>query len=138
MKTEFLLDTCAVIWIATNQPMSERARMSIEETLADGDAVAVSAITAWELGLLSRKGRLPSTRPPLDLFNAFADADGIEVTEMSPEILIGSSFLPGDIHNDPADRIIIATARALDLTVVTRDRAVLDYAEQGYVRALAC
>jgi transcriptional regulator with XRE-family HTH domain len=52
--------------------------------------------------------------------------------------LIDSSFLPGDFHDDPADRIIVATARAFDLTVVTRDRAILAYARQGYVLALPC
>ncbi len=53
-------------------------------------------------------------------------------------MLIDYSFLPGEFHNDPVDRIIVATARALALTVVTRDKAILDYARQGYVLALPC
>ena len=56
----------------------------------------------------------------------------------TPAIFVDSSFLPGPIHRDPADRIIVATARALDLTVVTSDRLILDYAARGHVRALAC
>lgn len=63
---------------------------------------------------------------------------GVWVEALSPEVLIESSFLPGQLHNDPADRILIATARALDLTLVTRDRAILDYAMLGHVRALSC
>jgi PIN domain nuclease of toxin-antitoxin system len=47
-------------------------------------------------------------------------------------------MLPGPVHGDPADRILIATARALDLTIVTRDSAILDYSARGHVRALPC
>lgn len=57
---------------------------------------------------------------------------------MPPSILLGSSFLPGKPPNDPADRIIAATARDLDATLLTRDRMLLDYAEQGHIRAIAC
>jgi PIN domain nuclease of toxin-antitoxin system len=49
-----------------------------------------------------------------------------------------SSFLPGSIHNDPADRIIAATAREYGFTVMTRDRALLAYAAEGHLSALAC
>ncbi len=57
---------------------------------------------------------------------------------MSPEILIASSFLPGNLRRDPADRILVATAREHDYVLLTRDAALLDYALEGYVQALAC
>ena len=57
---------------------------------------------------------------------------------MPAELLIESQSLPGDIHKDPYDRIIAATAREYGYTVMTRDRALLDYAAQGYLSALAC
>ena len=57
---------------------------------------------------------------------------------MSADLLIESQSLPGDIHKDPYDRIIAATAREYGYTVMTRDRALLDYAAQGYLSALAC
>jgi PIN domain nuclease of toxin-antitoxin system len=46
--------------------------------------------------------------------------------------------LPGRLHDDPIDRILVATARREGLTLITRDRAILDYAAQGHVRALPC
>jgi len=49
-----------------------------------------------------------------------------------------SSFLPGSLHRDPADRIIAATAREYGHTVITRDRALLDYARQGHLAAVEC
>jgi PIN domain nuclease of toxin-antitoxin system len=60
------------------------------------------------------------------------------LAELSPQILIASSFLPGDPPTDPADRIFAATAREYGYTLVTRDRPLLDYAEQGHLKALAC
>lgn len=63
---------------------------------------------------------------------------GAEVTNVSLQVLVASSFLPQPIHGDPADRIIIATARERDLTIITRDRAILSYGNAGHVRTLAC
>ena len=57
---------------------------------------------------------------------------------MPPDILIGSSFLPGKPPRDPADRILAVTAREYGYQLVTRDRPLLDYADQGHIRALAC
>lgn len=75
---------------------------------------------------------------PQSIFSGFLKLPGVQALELTADILIDSSLLPGELHGDPADRIIITTARALDLTVVTRDRHILDYADRGYVRALAC
>jgi PIN domain nuclease of toxin-antitoxin system len=138
MKTRLLLDTCAVIWIAREEPMATDAEAAIDASFADDLAVGVSPITAWELGLLERRGRLPATVSSRALFERFASTEGIQIEALPASILIDSSFLPGDFHNDPADRIIVATARASQMTVVTRDRAILDYARKGYVLALAC
>jgi PIN domain nuclease of toxin-antitoxin system len=55
-----------------------------------------------------------------------------------PDVLIASSFLPGSPPSDPIDRIIIATARENDLTLVTRDRKILAYGEAGYISVLKC
>jgi PIN domain nuclease of toxin-antitoxin system len=57
---------------------------------------------------------------------------------MPPELLIASSYLPGDPPRDPADRIIVATARDLGATLITRDRALLGYGEQGHVSVVEC
>jgi PIN domain nuclease of toxin-antitoxin system len=59
-------------------------------------------------------------------------------TALDIDILANSCALPGQPPNDPADRIIIATARESDMTIVTRDHLILDYARAGHVRAMAC
>lgn len=57
---------------------------------------------------------------------------------MPAELLIESQSLPGNIHKDPYDRIIAATAREYGYTVMTRDRALLDYGQEGYLSAVEC
>ena len=57
---------------------------------------------------------------------------------MSPDVLIASSYLPGKPPKDPIDRIIAATARELGATLVTRDRALLGYGEQGHIAVVEC
>jgi PIN domain nuclease of toxin-antitoxin system len=138
MTNRLLLDTCAVIWMAIDATIETAAREAIDAAFAGGRQIGVSSISAWELGLLARQGRLPAAVSPLALFERFVRPDGIQVESLTPSILIDSSYLPGEFHNDPADRIIVATARALELVIVTRDRAILDYAERGYVMAMPC
>ncbi len=138
MTDDFLLDTCAIIWIALNQPMRPEAVAAMNRAFAAEQRVRVSPISAWELGLLSAKGRLPTVRSPMDIFGETITTPGVRIEALSPEVLVEASFLPGRLHRDPADRILVATARRLDLTLVTRDQVILDYAHQGHVRALSC
>lgn len=136
--SELLLDTCAAIWLSQQATMLPQAVAAIDEASDLGLSLRLSLITAWELGLLERSGRAPMAGSPHAIFQSFLKLPGVQPQQLTADILIESSLLPGELHGDPADRIIIATARALDLTVVTRDRHILDYAEKGYVRALAC
>lgn len=137
MKTRLLLDTCAVLYTSEGR-LADNALSALDLAFDEGEPVRVSAITAWEVGLLASRGRLPTATPPSRYFAEFVGQPGIRLEPATPSILIDSSFLPTPIHGDPADRIIIATARALDLTIVTSDRLILDYAARGHVRALAC
>ncbi|HVY51580.1 MAG TPA: type II toxin-antitoxin system VapC family toxin [Devosia sp.] len=133
-----MLDTCAIIWMALDEPIRPEARAAMKEAAMAAQSVGVSPISAWELGLLSAKGKLPAAQSPAAIFADVLATPGVRVEALTPSILIDSSFLPGGLHRDPADRILIATARALDLMLVTRDEAILDYASAGHVRALAC
>ncbi len=72
--------------------------------------------------------------PPYGLF----DVPGVRLADMSPDLLTASSCLPGKPPRDPADRILPATARDLGATLITRDRALLDYGGQGHIGVVAC
>ena len=138
MAVSLLLDTCAAIWITENEGLSEEAVDAMDDAHAAGLPVFVSPITAWERGLLSAVGRLRSPLQPLAWFERLIRDSKLTIAPLTPSILIDSSFLPSPLHRDPADRILIATARALDLTLITRDRPILAYSDKGHVRALAC
>lgn len=88
--------------------------------------------------MLVRKGKIALTMPPLTWFDKVVDHPAVTLAMLTHEALIDSSFLPGEPPGDPADRIIVATARNLRCSVVTRDRPILAYAKLGHVSALEC
>ena len=133
-----LLDTCAALWLAGREPMSPESLDALAKARVDGATIAVSPMTAWEIGLLNSRGRLPLLMDPVVWFRMFATQAWLTVAPLTPDILIQSSFLPGQPPRDPADRIIAATARALGFRIVTRDRLLLDYADAGHLEAIAC
>lgn len=135
-----LLDTCAVIWLATGEPLHGDAADSVTcAALADG--VFVSPISAWEIGLLSRPktGRALTFLPdPATWFARFMDGAGIKPAPFDARIAIASSHLPDPIHGNPADRLLIATARHLGLPIMTRDTKIIAYGAAGHVAVIAC
>lgn len=138
MARPLLFDTCAAIWFMEDAPFAAAADRAVSEALGDGIPIAVSPITAWEVGLLVSKKRLVLSIEPLEWFERMLREPGIELVEMPPRVLIASSALPGDPPNDPADRIIAATAREFGMAVVTRDRALTGYAKSGHVELIVC
>ncbi len=133
-----LLDTHTAIWIVEDQPLADEAVGAIDNAYRSGNEILVSAITAWEIGLLVSRNRLGLSTTPERWFQQLLAVPGVRLAELSPSVLIASSFLPGDPPRDPADRIIIATAREHGATLITRDGLILKYAEHGQVSTIAC
>ncbi len=136
--SDLLLDTCAMIWTGNGDSLSPQAVECLNASHRKGRRVHISPLSAWELGLLVSRDRLRLTRPVADWFEEYVNGGRLTLAGLSPGILAESSFLPGNPPVDPADRILIATARAGDLTIVTRDRLILAYAAKGHVRVLRC
>ena len=89
--------------------------------------MGISAISCWEVAKLVEKGRLVLPCPIADwLENALA-YPGITLLPLTPEIAVESTTLPRSFHKDPADQIIVATARIHDCLLVTADQEILDY-----------
>jgi len=138
--TAVLLDTCAVIWLANGDPLENDAGDKITHAaLADG--VFVSPISAWEIGMLARPkaGRAITFLPdPATWFARFMAGPAIKPAAFTAEIAIAASGLPEPLHSDPADRLLIATARHLAMPIVTRDAKIIAYAAAGHVSAIPC
>ncbi len=135
--TIVLLDTHVWIWVVNGGPerLSADAREVIEAAALDS-ALAVSAISAWEVAMLEAKGRLQLQMDCRDWVTTSTRRAGLRVVPLLAEIAVSSTRLPGEFHGDPADRIIAATARHEGAVIVTRDHSLLAYAQSGFLRAI--
>ena len=124
-----LLDTCALLWLASaDAALSQRARSRIE----DAELVYVSAISAWEVALKAKKGELVLPISADEWFRRAVEQHGIVVLALGTDDLLASVALP-DHHRDPADRFILAQALAHDLCVVTSDAMFAKYGVETVV-----
>lgn len=132
-----LLDTHVWIWMVQNVPDRIVAHVVEEmERAAGSGGLLVSAISVWEVAMLQARGRISLSLGLDDWVRKGLTAPGVRLAELTPEILMESTRLPGLPHGDPADRMLIATARKLGTALVTRDAAILSYAREGHVSAL--
>ena len=110
-----VLDTHIWIWLINGDDRLGSSRsLDLINRAASRSRVRISAISIWEIGMLEAKGRISLPSDCLQWVNTALSAPGIVLEPISPEIAISSSKLPGDFHGDPADRLIVATARILD------------------------
>lgn len=134
-----VLDTHVWIWVVEGDrtALSASAIEAIEKAAAGG-ALRVSAMSVWEVAMLEAKGRISLSRPVDDWAQAALQTPGVRLLPLTPEIAIGSTRLPGAPHGDPADRILMASARHLGGQLATCDGGILDYAAGGRVKVLNC
>ena len=135
--SRLLLDPHIWIWLMNGDDdnLDSLTVTAIEEAAAHG-RVYVSAISVWEVAMLESKGRIRLSRDCLDWVRQALDAPGVLLLPLSPEISVASSRLPGKFHGDPADRILAASARLHDLSIVTHDERILAYGAEQYVSVL--
>jgi PIN domain nuclease of toxin-antitoxin system len=131
-----LLDTHTLLWMVEGHP-----RLGIEASkalnrAARQDCIAVSAITPWEIAVLVSKKRIDLHQDPLEWLSAALLLPGVHLVPLEPEISVASTRLPFDMHADPADRILVATARHLGAVLATADRTLLDLARKGHFKTL--
>lgn len=138
LVNDLLVDTCAAIWILSDELLGSDVESAIADAIERGSRLVISPISAWEVGMLMSRGRLTLPFSSYEWYARLAGLPDVVVAPLLPKIMIDSSFLPGVPPRDPADRVIIATAREMGYRIVTRDRKILDYAEKGHVMALAC
>ena len=130
-----LLDTHVLIWaVADDDRLGLEAGANIRESAAR-DGVLVSAITPWEIAMLVGKGRLALDRPIDAWIEETFGLPGVRLAPITPRIAVESVGLPGQFHADPADRLIVATARVSGAALLTADQAILSYASNGHLHA---
>ena len=123
-----LLDTHAwVWWVTDDRRLSRPARRTIERS-ASRRQLWLSLISVWEVAKNVEKARLVLDRPVADWLDRATSAAGLQLADLTVPILVESCRLPTPFHGDPADQIIVATARDRDAAIVTRDARIREYA----------
>lgn len=124
MSQGVLLDTCALIWL-----VADSTRLSSKQKLALSGATTrfVSAISCAELACLVERGRIEIDRHWKSWFDYYTELNGIQICDINYNIVTEAYSLPAPFHRDPCDRIITATARTLNLSLITDDRKLIDY-----------
>jgi PIN domain nuclease of toxin-antitoxin system len=131
-----LLDTHALVWLLFGEPMLGPLAHKSIQLASRTDRLLVSAITPWEIALLVSKRRIDLRQDVLEWLGSALRLPGVKLVPLSPEISVASTRLPWEMHTDPADRILAATARHMGAVLVTADRNLLEYAEGKHFRAL--
>ena len=131
---KLVLDTHALVWwVSSPGELSRKAARALEKALNDEALVFASSVSIWEIGMLMRKGRLAL---PASLSDWVRTVEAIPLLRFEPvgnSVAVDSVQLPDFTHPDPADRLIVATARALDATLITKDQVLRRY---RHVRSL--
>jgi PIN domain nuclease of toxin-antitoxin system len=121
-----LLDTHVWIWWVQGEPrLSRLSALRVEQ--AESTGIGISAISCWEVAKLVAYRRLELPLSIDDWLAAALDYPGVELLPITPRIAVESTQLPGEFHKDPADQIIVATARVLRCAVMTADQKICAY-----------
>ena len=122
-----LLDTHAWVWFISNpEKLSSKAMKSIDKAMQEND-VLISCISAWELALLVQKKRLELTMDVSEWISSSEQLPFIRFISIDNGIAVHSVYLPQPLHNDPADRIIIATSMKYGAPIVTMDEKIKNF-----------
>lgn len=122
-----LIDTHVLVWwISEPEKLSEKANKALEQEKKSG-IILVSSITVWEIYLLIKKGRLQLTMDTDSWLENIENLPFIQFIPVDNVIAAKSVTLPGEFHSDPADRIIVATARERGISLITSDERIKKY-----------
>jgi PIN domain nuclease of toxin-antitoxin system len=134
----WLLDTHIWLWYAEgDSDQLKPAAIKRLDEMRHGEGLWVSAISVWEVGVLAAKSRVQLSVPLRDWVDRALQVPGVYLAQLDALCAVESTLLPGELPGDPADRFLIATARTQGRILATRDRAILNYAKQGLVGAVA-
>lgn len=131
-----LLDTHIWLWLILGDKSLKKTIINVIKKAAVHHTIYVSAISMWEIAMLEHHDRITLGSPTGEWIHRALSTPGINLAHLSPEIMVDSVKLPDNFHKDPADRMIVATARTMNLTLITRDKSILEYSRRGYVRTI--
>jgi PIN domain nuclease of toxin-antitoxin system len=120
-----LLDTHVWVWAVENDPLLKLKHIEILEQ--NPDSLVISAVSLWEVSMLVAKGRMRTRYPLKEWFDFATSTFGIAILPLPPDVAQEAYELPGKFHEDPADRLIVATARIHNCLLLTEDSKIKKY-----------
>lgn len=132
-----VLDTHVFIWLLNGDiTLSLKLRKIIGKVLSEGN-VYLSAISCWEIAMLEQRKRIILTKPCIEWIHEGLSHSGIQILALTPEISVESCQLPDFSHGDPADRMIIASARLTNAHLVTYDQTIIAYGKKHHINIVS-
>jgi PIN domain nuclease of toxin-antitoxin system len=131
-----LLDTHVIVWLAEGLSDLPATSRDLIDRAARKDGLAVSPISFWEIAMLHSRQRVTLSLPVQQWRELVLGNPSITEVPLTGEIAIESVLLPGSFHNDPADRMLVATSRLNSWQLATRDSGILAYADAGHVNSV--
>nr|WP_253308070.1 type II toxin-antitoxin system VapC family toxin [Rickettsia endosymbiont of Ceutorhynchus assimilis] len=136
MNDLILLDTHVVLWTMLEpNKLSETVRQYIN-IKQENKLLFLSSISLWEIAILEHKKRININQPIKGFLQSVTNIKGLSIKNISAEIAAESSLLMNGFHNDPADKLIVATAKCYNATLLTRDQKILTWAKFGHIKSL--
>ena len=136
MNNPIVLDTHVLLWsLLRPEELQEDIRQRIA-VAQENNQLLVCSISLWEIAMLKSKRRINIYEPIRDFLESITNIDGLSVKDISTEVAAESVQLMDDFHGDPADRIIVATAKCYGATLLTRDQKILTWANLGHIKSL--
>ena len=132
-----LLDTHVWIWLMNaDKRLDQKKYLKLIEQYSSADAVRISAISVWELGMLVAKGRLTLSRGIYQWVQESLNGRGISLEQLSVDILLESTLLGDGRHGDPADRMILSTAKNINAMIMTADDKMIAYCQRQHLNVV--
>jgi len=136
VRRPLVLDTHIWIWaVIGDAQLRDSVRKTIADSLSYG-VVFVPAICVGEVSMLWQKNRIHVLQPIHKWVVEALDKPGFVLAPLTPEIAIDAALLPGKFHKDPADCMIVATARVQNGVLITHDQEIIGYSQRGHVNVL--
>ena len=121
-----LLDTHVWVWLVSDP---DRLSSTSLDAIDGAEALAISAVSAWEVGMLIARGRIEVDREPRVWIRQAVATEKLRVIDLDWTVAVTASGLEG-MHGDPADRMIVATALRQRCPLVTKDAKIIDWSER--------
>ena len=121
-----LLDTHVWVWLVSDP---DRLSSTSLDAIDGAEALAISAVSAWEVGMLIARGRIEVDREPRVWIRQAVATEKLRVIDLDWTVAVTASGLEG-MHRDPADRMIVATALRQRCPLVTKDAKIIDWSER--------